>query len=169
LLEILSPLAEFDKRICSRDKVLTRRLTVLPHDTKKSPDSPSIFHKPFFQFSRSYFLFESWTLLWLSSPLEFHSSEHPQLNTSEKTGLNGCPAAMGSRKRTHSEAAPVVEQQAPEEPGLLSQLRSDWAFASLMQYIAIFGQVMKIDEDFGIEVCPLALCEMRSMMRFMSH
>ncbi|KAJ5440967.1 Zinc finger PHD-finger [Penicillium cf. griseofulvum] len=58
---------------------------------------------------------------------------------------------MGSRKRTHSEAAPVVEQQAPEEPGLLSQLRSNWAFASLMQYIAIFGQVMKIDEEFGIE------------------
>ncbi|KAJ6189388.1 hypothetical protein N7519_004296 [Penicillium mononematosum] len=58
---------------------------------------------------------------------------------------------MGSRKRTHSEVAPVAEQQVPEEPGLLSQLRSNWAFASLMQYIAIFGQVMKIDEEFGIE------------------
>ncbi|KAJ5374939.1 hypothetical protein N7517_006945 [Penicillium concentricum] len=58
---------------------------------------------------------------------------------------------MGSRKRTHSEAVSVAEQQAPEEPGLLSQLRSNWAFASLMQYIAIFGQVMKIDEEFGIE------------------
>ncbi|KAJ5779438.1 hypothetical protein N7457_007158 [Penicillium paradoxum] len=58
---------------------------------------------------------------------------------------------MGSRKRTRSEAIPMTEQQAPEEPSLLSQLRSNWAFASLMQYIAIFGQVMKIDEDFGIE------------------
>ncbi|KAJ5254540.1 hypothetical protein N7505_011749 [Penicillium chrysogenum] len=58
---------------------------------------------------------------------------------------------MGSRKRTYSEVAPVAEQQVPEEPGLLSQLRSNWAFASLMQYIAIFGQVMKIDEEFGIE------------------
>jgi hypothetical protein len=77
---------------------------------------------------------------------------NPSLNTFEKTGLNGCPAAMGSRKRTHSEVAPVAEQQVPEEPGLLS-LRSNWAFASLMQYIAIFGQVMKIDEEFGIEVC----------------
>ena len=71
---------------------------------------------------------------------------------------------MGSRKRTHSEVAPVAEQQAPEEPGLLSQLRSNWAFASLMQYIAIFGQVMKIDEDFGIEVCLLAWFGLRSML-----
>lgn len=69
---------------------------------------------------------------------------------------------MGSRKRTHSEVAPAAEQQAPEEPGLLSQLRSNWAFASLMQYIAIFGQVMKIDEEFGIEVCLLASSRMRS-------
>ena len=60
---------------------------------------------------------------------------------------------MGSRKRTRSEAIPVVEQEAPEQPELLSKLRSSWEFASLMQYIAIFGQVMKIDEDFGIEVC----------------
>ncbi|KAJ5544919.1 Zinc finger PHD-finger [Penicillium sp. DV-2018c] len=58
---------------------------------------------------------------------------------------------MGSRKRTRSEATPMTEQQAPEQPGLLSQLRNNWEFASLMQYIAIFGQIMKIDEDFGIE------------------
>jgi hypothetical protein len=62
---------------------------------------------------------------------------------------------MGSRKRTRSEVIPVPAQEAPEQPGLLSQLRSSWAFASLMQYIAIFGHVMKIDEEFGIEVCLL--------------
>lgn len=60
---------------------------------------------------------------------------------------------MGSRKRTRSEAIPVVEHEAPEQSELLSQLRNSWDFASLMQYIAIFGQIMKIDEDFGIEVC----------------
>ncbi|KAL5332176.1 hypothetical protein BJX70DRAFT_404884 [Aspergillus crustosus] len=38
-----------------------------------------------------------------------------------------------------------------EEPGLLSQLRDCWEFANLMQYIAIFGKIMKIDEDFGID------------------
>lgn len=63
---------------------------------------------------------------------------------------------MGSRKRTRSEAIPVASPEAPEQPEILQQLRSSWEFASLMQYIAIFGQVMKIDEDFGIEVCFLA-------------
>lgn len=47
----------------------------------------------------------------------------------------------------------MSEQEVPEQNGLLSKLRNSWDFASLMQYIAIFGQVMKIDEDFGIEVC----------------
>lgn len=76
---------------------------------------------------------------------------------------------MGSRKRNRSEAIPVPEQDVPEPPGLLSKLRNSWEFASLMQYIALFGHVMKIDEDFGIEVCRLpssrlylccALCRM---------
>lgn len=58
---------------------------------------------------------------------------------------------MVSRKRTRSEVDAAPEQP-PEEPGLLQQLRNCWEFASLMQYIAIFGKVMKIDEDFGIEV-----------------
>jgi DNA-directed RNA polymerase len=59
---------------------------------------------------------------------------------------------MGSRKRNRSEALPVPEQDVTEEPGLLSKLRNSWEFASLMQYIALFGNVMKIDEDLGIEV-----------------
>ncbi|KAE8354079.1 hypothetical protein BDV28DRAFT_93582 [Aspergillus coremiiformis] len=57
---------------------------------------------------------------------------------------------MGSRKRTRSEVDAAPEQP-PEEPGLLHQLRNCWEFANLMQYIAIFGKPMKIDEDFGIE------------------
>jgi hypothetical protein len=59
---------------------------------------------------------------------------------------------MGSRKRSRSEAVAATEQQTPEEPGLLQRIRNSWEFASLMQYIAIFGQVMKIDEEFEIEV-----------------
>ena len=58
---------------------------------------------------------------------------------------------MVSRKRTRSEVDAAPEQP-PEEPGLLQKLRNCWEFAILMQYIAIFGKVMKIDEDFGIEV-----------------
>ncbi|KAL2837935.1 PHD finger domain protein [Aspergillus pseudoustus] len=57
---------------------------------------------------------------------------------------------MVSRKRSRSEANAPPEQP-QEEPGLLTQLRNCWEFANLMQYIAIFGKPMKIDEDFGIE------------------
>lgn len=28
-----------------------------------------------------------------------------------------------------------------------------WEFASVMQYIFMFGKAIKIDEDFDIEVC----------------
>ncbi|KAJ5679402.1 hypothetical protein N7462_007646 [Penicillium macrosclerotiorum] len=58
---------------------------------------------------------------------------------------------MGPRKRSRSEAVAVPEQQPSEEPGMLQRIRNCWEFASLMQYIHIFGHVMKIDEDFGIE------------------
>lgn len=58
---------------------------------------------------------------------------------------------MVSRKRARSEVDAAPEQPL-EEPGLLQQLRNCWEFASLMQYITIFGKLMKIDEDFGIEV-----------------
>lgn len=58
---------------------------------------------------------------------------------------------MVSRKRAHSEmeAEPVKK---PEDPSLLQRIRNCWEFASLMQYIFFFGKVVKIDEDFGIEV-----------------
>ena len=29
-----------------------------------------------------------------------------------------------------------------------------WEFASVMQYIFMFGKIVKIDEDFDIDVCP---------------
>jgi len=63
---------------------------------------------------------------------------------------------MVSRKRNHSEAGAAPEQ-APEERGLLHRLRNSWEFANLMQYVSMFGKLMKIDENFGIEVYP-ALC-----------
>lgn len=59
---------------------------------------------------------------------------------------------MVSRKRAHSEVEAASEQQS-KEPGLLERLRNCWEFANLMQYIYIFGKVVKIDEEFGIEVC----------------
>jgi len=40
----------------------------------------------------------------------------------------------------------------PEDAQTLKDLRNMWEFASLMQYIFLFGNVVKIDEDFDIEV-----------------
>ena len=40
----------------------------------------------------------------------------------------------------------------PKDSALLERLRNMWEFSSLMQYIFIFGKVVKIDEDFDIEV-----------------
>ena len=40
----------------------------------------------------------------------------------------------------------------PAQPSMLEKLRSTWEFANLMQYIFIFGRVVKVDEDFDIEV-----------------
>ncbi|KAL4896704.1 hypothetical protein BDV59DRAFT_111919 [Aspergillus ambiguus] len=57
---------------------------------------------------------------------------------------------MVSRKRTRSEVDAAPEQP-PDEPSLLNRLRNCWEFACLMQYITIFGKLMKIDEDFGID------------------
>lgn len=64
---------------------------------------------------------------------------------------------MVSRKRNHSEAG-AASEKAPEQPGLLHRLRNCWEFANLMQYISMFGKPMKIDENFGIEVCPVQPC-----------
>lgn len=63
---------------------------------------------------------------------------------------------MVTRKRSRSEAVATTDKQPPEELGLLQRIRNSWEFASLMQYIAIFGGIMKIDNEFEIEVSPIA-------------
>lgn len=59
---------------------------------------------------------------------------------------------MVSRKRAREEAEENDARPSPEEPGLLEQLRNMWEFANLMQFIYSFGKVVKIDDDFDIEV-----------------
>lgn len=45
-----------------------------------------------------------------------------------------------------------MEAEEPaKEPSALGKLRNMWEFASLMQYIFLFGKVVKIDEDLDIE------------------
>lgn len=46
-----------------------------------------------------------------------------------------------------------MEADSPaDEPTLLSRLRNMWQFANLAQYIHFFGDVLKIDKDFDIEI-----------------
>lgn len=52
-----------------------------------------------------------------------------------------------------------------EEQAILSRLRNMWEFASLMQYIFLFGHVVKIDDDFDIEVCDCGTDERRARTR----
>lgn len=57
------------------------------------------------------------------------------------------------RTREDAELDLPVEPAVPEEhQETLAKLRNMWQFASLMQYIFLFGHVVKIDEDFDIEV-----------------
>ena len=58
------------------------------------------------------------------------------------------------RKRTRDEMEASEQEQAKEEPSLLHRIRNMWEFASVMQYIFMFGKVIKIDDDFDIEVRP---------------
>lgn len=39
-----------------------------------------------------------------------------------------------------------------ETPSTLQKLRNMWQFANLAQYIFLFGDAVKIDKDFDIEV-----------------
>jgi len=79
---------------------------------------------------------------------------------------------MPRYKRTAQDAgldASTIEPEvvAPENVETLARLRSMWEFASLMQYIFLFGHVVKIDEDFDIEVDTPSTLRMRPKDRCM--
>ncbi|KAB2576098.1 Reticulocyte-binding protein 2-like protein a [Lasiodiplodia theobromae] len=57
---------------------------------------------------------------------------------------------MPARKRGRQEVE-QEEQPRKQEPTKLEKLRNTWEFASLVQYIYIFGSVVKIDEDIDVD------------------
>ena len=62
---------------------------------------------------------------------------------------------MPARKRTCAEAeldASTFDGDAYEHNELIQRLRNTWEFASLMQYLCIFGRAVKVDEDFDMDV-----------------
>jgi hypothetical protein len=77
---------------------------------------------------------------------------------------------MPRYKRTHEEAELDIflepEVQPPQDVETLTKLRNMWEFASLMQYIFLFGQAVKIDDDLDIEVYSL---HHPSMMQYMDY
>ncbi|KAB8339144.1 hypothetical protein FH972_022080 [Carpinus fangiana] len=56
---------------------------------------------------------------------------------------------MPSRKRGHDE---VDHSEMAGEPSLLQRVRNSWQFASLMQYIQIFGDAAKIPEKVDVDM-----------------
>ncbi len=67
---------------------------------------------------------------------------------------------MPRYKRIADEAQldlPITPDVAPENVEVLRKLRNMWEFASLMQYIYLFGNIVKIDENLDIEVTPLQI------------
>ena len=51
---------------------------------------------------------------------------------------------MVARKRDRQE---LEEDTQHDEPDMLSRLRNMWEFASLMQYIHLFGKILKIEHS----------------------
>lgn len=64
---------------------------------------------------------------------------------------------MPARKRGREE---MEEPSAPQPNGLLSRLRNTWYFANVFQFIQLFGAVLKVDENFDIEVRQCAPAEL---------
>ena len=56
---------------------------------------------------------------------------------------------MVARKRDRQE---LEEDTKNDEPDMLHRLRNMWEFASLMQYIHLFGKILKIDDNLDIDV-----------------
>jgi hypothetical protein len=69
---------------------------------------------------------------------------------------------MAPRKRGRDE---MESSEPPKEMSVLEKVRNMWEFACVMQFIFTFGKVVKIDDDFDIEVlvltstlCPTDIC-----------
>jgi hypothetical protein len=56
---------------------------------------------------------------------------------------------VSSRKRGRQE---MEAAEPPKQPSVLERIRNMWEFANVVQWIFIFGRVVKIDESLDIEV-----------------
>ena len=69
---------------------------------------------------------------------------------------------MPARKRGRQEADlddNVVRAAVPAAVNdTLTKLRNMWEFSAFMQYLFLFGKVVKVDEDFDMDVSLLLCC-----------
>ncbi|KAI9891195.1 MAG: hypothetical protein M1814_003038 [Vezdaea aestivalis] len=66
---------------------------------------------------------------------------------------------MAGTKRQHHEVDAPDDSRNPNEPiSVLDSLRGMWEFANLVQYLALFGKVLKIDHDLSIENIETLCC-----------
>lgn len=63
---------------------------------------------------------------------------------------------MPSRKRPLED---VDTEESTSLTDMLSRIRNTWQFANLMQYIYLFGNALKIDNELDVEV---RLCNARA-------
>lgn len=60
------------------------------------------------------------------------------------------------RKRTYDEISTASPAPAPQEIGMLQKIRNMWEFASLFEWIVLFGRAAKLP-SIDVEVCIFAL------------
>jgi hypothetical protein len=56
-----------------------------------------------------------------------------------------------TRKRSFRELDSGNDQE-PKQPSMLHRIRNMWQFANLVQFIVLFGQTLKLDNNLDIEV-----------------
>jgi hypothetical protein len=86
-----------------------------------------------------------------SSSIDHVSSRISRVCNRHDRGARPAGNMGASRKRGRQEMEAV---EPPKEPSLLERIRNMWEFANLVQWIFIFGRVVKIDENLDIEVRP---------------
>lgn len=79
---------------------------------------------------------------------------------------------MPARKRGRQEAeldssivAIDTTHRKEEENPTLVKLRSMWQFAAFMQYLFLFGRVVKVDDDFDMDVSLIGPLTYYSLMQ----
>jgi hypothetical protein len=63
---------------------------------------------------------------------------------------------MPTARKRSSQELNLDNAQGPAEPSVLHRIRNMWQFANLFQFILLFGQALKLDDNLDIEVRRIA-------------